>query len=129
MIRTWIVQIFVSVTIVLALILGGVWFVMLRMPGKSYRGPMPPLTEEQKLLREILRKDVHKLAGEIGDRNVRTNYKNLCTAADFIEASFQQAGFKVHRQGYEVSLSGLQGRACYNLEVEITRSKSTRLNS
>ncbi len=96
---------------------------MLRMPGKSYQGPMPPLTEEQRLLREILRKDVYKLAGEIGDRNVRTNYKNLCVAADFIEASFQQAGLKVSRQDYEVSLSGLQGRTCYNLEVEITGSE------
>ncbi|MCF6155559.1 MAG: M28 family peptidase [Candidatus Brocadia sp.] len=96
---------------------------MLRMPGKSYQGPMPPLTEEQRLLREILRRDVYKLAGEIGDRNVKTNYENLCATADFIEASFQQAGFKVRRQGYEVSLRGLQGRMCYNLEVEITGSE------
>ena len=96
---------------------------MLRMPGKSYQGPMPPLAEEQILLREMLRKDVHKLSGVIGDRNVRTNYENLCAAADFIEASFQQAGFKVSRQGYEVSLSGLQGRTCYNLEVEIVGSE------
>jgi len=93
------------------------------MPGKSYQGPMPSLTEEQKLLREILREDVHKLAGEIGDRNVRTNYKNLGVAADFIEASFQQAGFKVFHQGYEVDLVGLQGRPCYNLVVEITGSE------
>lgn len=84
---------------------------------------MPALTEEQKLLRQTLREDVHKLAGEIGDRNVRTNYKNLAVAADFIEASLQQAGFKVSRQGYEVSLSSLRGRRCYNLEGEITGSE------
>lgn len=35
----------------------------------------------------------------------------------------QQTGYKVDRQGYEVSLSGLQGRTCYNLEVEITGSE------
>lgn len=117
------VQILVSVISVIALILGGVWFFMLRMPGKSYQGTMPPLTEEQRLIRGAIRKDVFILAGEIGDRNVRTNYENLCAAADFIEASFQRAGFKVSRQGYEVSLSGLQGRTCYNLEVEITGSE------
>ncbi|KXK32924.1 MAG: Bacterial leucyl aminopeptidase precursor [Candidatus Brocadia sinica] len=117
------VQTVIPVTIILVLILGGVWFIMLRMPGKRYQGPMPSLTEEQRLLREMLRKDVYKLADEIGDRNVRTNYENLCAAADFIEASLQQTGYKVDRQGYEVSLSGLQGRTCYNLEVEITGSE------
>lgn len=123
MIRTRVVQKVVPVTFILVFILGWVWFVMLRMPGKSYKGPMPPLTDEQRLLRELLRRDVYKLAGEIGDRNVRTNYGNLCIAADFIEASLQQTGYKVDRQGYEVSLSGLQGRTCYNLEVEITGSE------
>lgn len=115
-----VVQKVIPVAIIFVLILGGVWFVMLRMPGKSYQGPMPPLTEGQRLLRESLRRDVYKLAGEIGDRNARTNYENLSAATDFIEASLQRAGYKVHRQGYEVSLSGLQGRTCYNLEVEIT---------
>lgn len=59
------VQTVIPVTIILVLILGGVWFIMLRMPGKRYQGPMPSLTEEQRLLREMLRKDVYKLADEI----------------------------------------------------------------
>ncbi|MHC4267232.1 MAG: M28 family peptidase [Planctomycetota bacterium] len=96
---------------------------MFRIPGKSYQGPLPPLTEEQRLLRDQLRRDVTKLADEIGDRNVRTEYENLCKAADFIEESFVDAGYKVSRQGYEVGLSGLEGRECYNLEVEIIGSE------
>ena len=94
-------------------------FFMFRIPGKSYHGYVPPLTDEQIVLREQLRKDVAWLAGEIGDRNVNTEYENLCKASDFIEESFVEAGYKVSRQGYEVSLYSLKGRECYNLEVEI----------
>jgi Zn-dependent M28 family amino/carboxypeptidase len=81
------------------------------------------LTDEQLVLRDQLRKDVAKLAGEIGDRNVSTEYENLCKAANFIEGSFMEAGYKVSRQGYKVSLYGLEGRECYNLEAEITGSE------
>ncbi len=96
---------------------------MFRIPGKSYHGHVPPLTDEQVVLREQLRKDVARLAGEIGDRNVNTEYENLCKASDFIEESFEGAGYKVSRQGYEVSLYSLKGRECYNLEVEIMGSE------
>ena len=95
-------------------------FFMFRIPGESYQGPVPSLTDEQMVLRDQLHNDVVKLAGEIGDRNVSTEYENLCKAANFIEESFAEAGYKVSRQGYEVSLSGLEGRECYNLEAEIT---------
>ncbi len=98
-------------------------FFMFRIPGKSYHGPVPPLTDEQMVLLEQLRKDVAKLAGEIGDRNLNTEYENLCKAANFIEESFVEAGYKVSRQGYEVSLYGLEGRECHNLEAEITGSE------
>ena len=98
-------------------------FFMFRIPGKSYRGPVPPLTEEQVVLREQLHKDVARLAGEIGDRNANTEYENLCKASDFIEESFAEAGYIVSRQGYEVSLYGLEGRECHNLEVEIIGSE------
>jgi len=97
---------------------------MFRIPGKSYNGHVPPLTDEQMVLREQLRRDVAKLAGEIGDRNVNTEYGNLCKAANFIEESFVEAGYKVSRQGYEVSLYGLEGRECYNLEAEVKGSES-----
>jgi Zn-dependent M28 family amino/carboxypeptidase len=95
-------------------------FFMFRIPGKSYHGHVPPLTDEQIVLREQLREDVTELAGKIGDRNVNTEYENLCKASDFIEESFVEAGYKVSRQGYEVSHYGLEGRECHNLEVEIT---------
>ncbi len=96
---------------------------MFGIPGKSYHGPVPPLTDEQTALRNQLRKDVATLASEIGDRNVSSEYGNLCKAANFIEESFAEAGYQVSRQGYELSLHGLEGRECYNLEAEITGSE------
>jgi len=87
---------------------------MIKMPGKSYDGPPPPLTEEETALRDTLRKDVETLAAEIGERNV-FRYSGLAAAADFIERSFAETGYTVRREGFEAS-----GQMCYNLEATIT---------
>ena len=89
---------------------------MIRMPGKSYRGPMLPLTLRETELRDALQRDVEKLAGEIGERNVG-HYRSLAAAADFLEASFTKSGYDACRQGYNIA-----GVACYNIEVEIQGS-------
>ena len=86
---------------------------MIKMPGKSYDGPLPPLTEEETALRDALRKDVETLASEIGERNV-FRYPRLAAAADFIERSFAEAGYAVRREGFEAS-----GQRCYNLEATL----------
>lgn len=75
---------------------------------------LPPLNNEEVKYREIIRKDIEHLAGEIGERNIQ-QYENLCKAADFIQSSWEQAGYEVQRQSYKVS-----GRTCYNIEVEIS---------
>jgi hypothetical protein len=102
---------------VLALILGGLgswaWWTMIRMPLLSYRGPLPPLSPAQNALRDALRRDVEKLAGEIGERNVLTPRK-LRAAADWLETALTSAGHKVSRQSFEAG-----GQSCQNLEVEI----------
>lgn len=87
---------------------------MIRMPGTSYSGPLEPLTVREITLRNELKRDVEKIACEIGERNV-FHYEGLLATADFIEASLMAAGYEVRKQGY-----GVQGRSCYNLEVEIT---------
>jgi hypothetical protein len=88
------------------------WLVMIKMPGKSYRGPLPPLTEQESAFRDALRRDVEKLAGELGERN-GLRYTRLTAAADFLEGTLAAAGYEVRRQGYEVG-----GKTCYNIEVE-----------
>jgi Zn-dependent M28 family amino/carboxypeptidase len=87
---------------------------MIRMPNKSYAGLLPPLTNEQCAIREAIRYDIKQLADEIGERNI-LQYASLCKATDFIQSSFEQAGYKVKRQSYDVA-----GKTCYNIEVEIS---------
>jgi Zn-dependent M28 family amino/carboxypeptidase len=92
---------------------------MIKMPGKTYTGSLPLLTAEELGVRDQIRKDIEHLAGEIGERNIH-RYANLCAAADFIEMSFQQAGYEIKRQSYDVS-----GKSCSNIEVEIPGNDKT----
>lgn len=86
---------------------------MIRMPGPSYRGPLPPLTDHEAALRDELHRDVEKLAGEIGERNM-FRYAALAAAADFIETSLRAAGYEIRRHSYAVG-----GQPCWNLEAEL----------
>ncbi|HEV2971105.1 MAG TPA: M28 family peptidase [Pirellulales bacterium] len=87
-------------------------------PGPSFSGPLAKLTDHETALAAALRKDVEKLAGEIGDRSI-PKYAKLVEAAAFIEKSFRAAGHQVARQTYEV-----KGRKCANVEVEIKGTKA-----
>ena len=82
------------------------------MPGKnvSKAGPLSP---DEIALREELRANVQKLAGEIGERNM-WHYAQLNAAADLIEDSFSRAGLRTRRDSYEI-----RGQACHNIEAEI----------
>ena len=102
---------------VLAILYLWVNFTMVKMPGKSYTGELPPLTPAQASLRTELLRDVGRLAMQIGERNI-WNHQKLTAAADFLEASLVEAGYKVQRQNYLV-----EGKTCCNIEVEITGTK------
>ena len=84
-----------------------------RMPGKSYSGRLKPLSSDEAELGRALRRDVQKLAGDIGQRNVR-HPRALEAAAKYIEASLREAGLRPVRLPYRV-----RGRTCYNIEAEI----------
>ena len=104
-----------GITIVVVAVLVLLWWFGMRMPGKnvSKAGPLSP---DETALREELRANVQKLAGEIGERNM-WHYAALNAAADFIEDSFSRAGLRTRRDSYEV-----RGEACYNIEAEIPGS-------
>lgn len=86
---------------------------MIRMPGQSHQGPLPPLTDEQRMLAEELHSHVQKLAGQIGERNV-FHHDRLVMAADYIRTMLAGAGYEVHRHPYEVA-----GKICENIEAEV----------
>jgi len=87
---------------------------MLRMPGASYRGELTAADDELVSLSGELRRDLARLAVEIGERNVLNRPRQLALAADYVEAEFASAGYTVKRQEYQVA-----GCNCGNLEVEI----------
>ncbi len=94
---------------------GAVWsyWSMIRMPGTSYSGALPPLTKEQQALQTALVEHVHELATTIGERNV-FRPDALAAAANYIEQAFTAAGYTVERQAYDVG-----DIICANLIVEI----------
>ena len=104
------------VTIAVVAVLVLLWWLGMRMPGKniSKAGPLSP---DEVALREELRANVQKLAGEIGERNM-WHYAALNAAADFIEDSFSRAGLRTRRDSYETG-----GRPCHNIEAEISGSQ------
>jgi hypothetical protein len=101
-----------SVSIAVAAILALLWWFGIKMPGKNI-SKAAPLSPDEVTLREELRADVQKLAGDIGERNM-WHYPQLNAAADFIENSVSRAGLRPRRDTYEI-----RGQACHNIETEI----------
>jgi hypothetical protein len=100
------------VTIVVVAVLVLLWWFGMRMPGKNVLAARP-LSPDEVILREELRADVQKLAGEIGERNM-WHYAQLNAAADFIEDSFSRAGLHPRRVSYD-----MHQQACHNIEAEV----------
>src|SRR5688500_14047954 len=56
---------------------------LLKMPGKSYSGKLPPLMESDKKLLEKLQQHIHTLSNNIGERNLNY-FENLEKSASYI---------------------------------------------
>jgi len=76
------------------------------LPGRSFRGSLPPADAQTQELAHSLRATVVKLSQDIGERHHHT-YKaqrggpaELERAADWIEGQFQTAGYPVERQAF-----------------------------
>ena len=93
---------------------------MMKIPGRTYSGPLPPLTVEQASIRDELVSDVGKLASDIGERNIWF-CKNLAAAADFIETSLTYGGYSVNRQNFYV-----EGKTCSNIKTEISGTERAK---
>ena len=96
---------------------------MLRMPGRSYIGTPPPPTEREMALAGSLRRDVEKLAGEIGERNL-VRYEALAATAHYVEAELTQSGYAVERNAFVGSAN--DQRSTSNLIVELKGAQSPR---
>lgn len=93
-----------------------VWFVTIRMPGRAFAGPLPPLTPEQQALSERLRHHVLRLASEIGERGV-ANLAAAVRAAAYLETELNAMGYTVAAQEYAA-----HGQRWRNLEATLRGS-------
>src|SRR5204863_471566 len=73
------------ITVLLVVMAALLWFFGIRMPGRNISNAAA-LSATELALRDELKADVEKLAGEIGERNMN-RYPRLLAAAEFIESS------------------------------------------
>ena len=100
------------ITIVIAAVLVLLWWFGMRMPGKNV-STAAPLSPDEVVLREELRANVQKLAGEIGERNM-WHYRTAQCRCRFYRRFFFACRASTRRDSYEV-----HGQACHNIEAEI----------
>jgi hypothetical protein len=85
--------------------LAGLFYFMIAMPGRSHRGPLPALSEEEKALAERLRRHVFELAKD--QRNM-----DLERPARYIEEALAAHGLQPAAHRFQSA-----GRAVRNIEV------------
>lgn len=88
------------------------------MPGESFRGPLPPLTERQRALSAALRTDVEALAGGVGERNL-ARPGSMAAAEALLATALEAAGHTPVGLPYAVG-----GDTVRNLEVTIRGTTS-----
>ncbi|MGM0487385.1 MAG: hypothetical protein ACQESR_11575, partial [Planctomycetota bacterium] len=67
-------------TVIFAGVIFMAWWNMIRMPGKSHGGPLPPANDQLASLADELRQHVSHLARELSERNVMTSPDTLAAA-------------------------------------------------
>jgi len=96
------------------------WY-MLYLPGKSFAGPPPPATREERALAERLKRHVIAIASK--PHNV-THYAELERAAAYIEAQLIALGYEPLRHVFDTG-----GRPVRNIAVVIPAAKSNGTQS
>lgn len=93
------------------------------IPGKSYKGRLPPLSESEIISARRMRSDVLILAETIGERNT-SRYPALIAAEKFIAESFTSLGYEPKKESYKVNgfqvsniIAELQGQSAGKIIV------------
>jgi len=99
-----------------AVVIGGATYYMTGVPGRSYRGPLPPLTDDERALAPRLKGHIVAIASR--EHNV-AHYDELEKSARYIEATLESYGYAVTRQSFDADdyVSGV--KSVRNIEVVI----------
>lgn len=74
------------------------WF-MTGMPGSSWSGTAPPLSDKEQLIHDNLKRHVTELAGRVGERNV-WRPEAMAAAAGYIRETLEDTGYAVNSQSF-----------------------------
>lgn len=105
-----------SILLVLIAAAAVAYWYMLYLPGKSFSGPLPPATRDERALAERLKRHVVAIASK--PHNV-AHHAELERAATYIEAQLIALGYEPLRQVFDAG-----GRPVRNIEVVIPAAKS-----
>lgn len=73
------------------------------MPGHSYSGALPPLTQTEQDSAKRLQHSIEILAGALGARSLTSAPEHLEVAAQHIESELRQFGYQIETQEYAVT--------------------------
>lgn len=114
-VRQWLVAL--CRLILLALVLMSSLFAFIQMPGTSFTGPLPALTNQERQSAELLAGHVHALARDIGPRNIWTP-PSMASSVSYLKKVLSDMGYAVRKQ--EFSAYNVISR---NIEVEVLGSR------
>ena len=100
----------VRLAVIPLVVLAAIWFVT-GMPGNSWSGALPPLTDKEGRVRDNLKHHVAELAGRIGERNV-WRPEAMTDAAAYIRKTLEDAGYAVSLQPFSS-----RGQTVNNIEA------------
>jgi hypothetical protein len=89
---------------------------MLKIPGHSFAGTLPPLTSQQLEITGHIQQYIQHIAGVIGERNL-WRYENLQATANYIRRIFIAQGYQPENQQYTV-----EGKIAQNIAAELPGS-------
>lgn len=101
----------VLAVLVIILLIGGC--IVFPMPGKSFRGKLPPTGPEHNALAAKIKEHIDVLAGQIGERHTR-KMEELEAAAKYIEGQLAATGLKPTSLPYQ-----LDDLTVRNIELEL----------
>lgn len=113
--RTFRILAFIACSFALLAIIAAGYFysAMIAMPGSTFAGPLPPLTESQKALATDLRTTVTHLAATIGKRSIY-HPKELAESALYLKEQLTAAGYAVIEHSFPT-----KGSLTPNLEATL----------
>lgn len=92
------VTLFGVLVLAVVALLSVIWYTTV-FPGSNHRGPLEPLTLEQESTAEMLRVDVERLAGDIGNRSIYRP-KGLADAAAYVKGRFEALEYVVEEHSF-----------------------------